>query len=150
MLLTSIEALELRQDQRGSFLQRDRRRRFSAAIDALYRNRSWFRSQLARPTSGQAARRTSGDESEGFGAGGCGRIGIGAPHREAITEVARRASRGYVDAGCPFGLTTSQVPPNPVTLWHSTWVFALVGVEVQRMPRVGDLSRTVAAADRAK
>jgi hypothetical protein len=58
------------------------------------------------------------------------RFWVPASAAESATEhpITRRppktpASGGYVGAGCPFGLTTSQVPPYSVTLWHSTWYF---------------------------
>jgi hypothetical protein len=82
------------------------------------------RSSGHRPPDGppdQAVRQTSGADSEVF---------VPASAAESASEhpIARRppktpASGGYVAAGCPFGLTTSQVPPYSVTLWHSTWYF---------------------------
>src|SRR5829696_827400 len=109
------------------------------------------RSQVtARPTDPRI--KLSAD----FGSRQRGLVPASAAESASEHPIARRppktpASGGYVAAGCPFGLTTSQVPPYSVTLWHNTHlVFPLVCVEVQRVPRVGDLSRTVAAASRAE
>src|SRR5215211_2767152 len=88
MLLTSIEALGLRQDQRQhSFKRTD--------ADISCRHRCHALQPLAvqvtaRPTDlGSRCPTDLGERrARVFGAGGCGRIDIGAPNREAITEVA--------------------------------------------------------------
>src|SRR5215203_6166283 len=119
MLLTSIEALGLQQDQRQHSFK-------GPTPDILCRHRCPAPQPIAvqvtaRPTDlGSSCPTDFGRGERGFWRWRM------RPNRHRSTPSrgdhrGRRASAGYVDAGCPFGLTTSQVPPNSVTLWHSTW-----------------------------
>src|SRR5215208_37108 len=90
-----------------------------------------------------------------FGSRQRGLVPASAAESASEHPIARRppktpASGGYVAAGCPFGLTTSPGATVLSDVMAQHLVFPLVCVEVQRVPRVGDLSRTVAAASRAE
>src|SRR5215208_1741742 len=108
------------------------------------------RSQVtARPTDPRI--KLSAD----FGSRQRGLVPASAAESASEHPIARRppktpASGGYVAAGCPFGLTTSPGATVLSDVMAQHLVFPLVCVEVQRVPRVGDLSRTVAAASRAE
>ena len=89
MLLTSIEAFGLRQDQRHhSFKGTDAGHSVPPSMPCTATARGSAHSSPDRPRV-KLSDRLRERRARVFGAGGCGRIGIGAPHREAIAEDAR-------------------------------------------------------------